>query len=143
MTYIIPAQFQPDGKILLISQEPPHQPRWGYLAEVENHEWIATLGGYRRDYPPIEDQGFLQFAQSLSDPAFYQAIAQAEPLSEVRAHRATANRLYHYEDIKLPNGLIAIGDSRCVLCPVYGQGMTVSALSSLILRRWLVQPQQR
>ncbi len=128
----------------MISQEPPHQPRLGYLAKVENHEWIATLGGYGRDYPPIEDQGFLQFAQSLSHPAFYQAIAQAEPLSEVRAHRATANRLYHYEDIELPDGLIAIGDSVCAFCPVYGQGMTVSALSSsLILRRWLVQPQQR
>ncbi|MBW4539460.1 MAG: monooxygenase [Myxacorys chilensis ATA2-1-KO14] len=141
--YRIPPQFQPDCKILLISHEPPHQPRLGYLAEVENQEWIATLGGYGRDYPPLQEQGFLQFARSLSDPAFYQAIAQAEPLSEVRAHRATANRLYHYEDIELPDGLIAIGDAVCALCPVYGQGMTVSAISSLILRRWLSQPQQR
>ncbi|MER3478429.1 MAG: monooxygenase, partial [Leptolyngbya sp. ERB_1_2] len=35
--------------------------------------------------------------------------------------------------------LIAIGDSVCALCPIYGQGMTVSALSSLVLRRWLEQ----
>jgi 2-polyprenyl-6-methoxyphenol hydroxylase-like FAD-dependent oxidoreductase len=141
--YRIPAEFQPHAKVLLISQEPPHQPRLGYLAAVENQEWIATLGGYGRDYPAIDEQGFLQFAQSLSHPAFYQAIALAEPLSEVIAHRATVNRLYHYEDIELPDGLIALGDSVCALCPVYGQGMTVSAMSSLILRRWLVQPQQR
>lgn len=141
--YRIPAEFQPHCKVLLISQEPPHQPRLGYLAEVENHEWIATLGGYGRDYPSLEDQGFLQFAQSLSHPAFYQAIAQAEPVSELQAHRATVNRLYHYENIKLPDGLVAIGDSVCALCPVYGQGMTVSAVSSLILRRWLQHQQRR
>jgi len=141
--YRIPAKMQPKGKILLISQEPPHQSRLGYLAQVENDQWIATLGGYGHDYPPIDDQGFLQFAQSLSDLTFYQAIVEAEPLSEVRVHRATANRMYHYEQIALPNNLIAIGDSVCALCPIYGQGMTVSALSSLVLRRWLEQSRSR
>ncbi|BAU10425.1 monooxygenase [Leptolyngbya sp. NIES-3755] len=137
--YRIPAEFQPDGKILLISQEPPNQPRLGYLAQVEADQWIATLGGYGQNYPPIEPQGFVEFAQSLDHPAFYRAIAQSEPLSEVRSHRATVNRMYHYEEIEMPKGLIAIGDSVCALCPVYGQGMTVSALSALVLRRWLEQ----
>lgn len=141
--YRIPLEFQPDGKILLISQNPPDQPRLGYLAAVEQQEWIATLGGYGQDYPPIEEQSFLQFAQSLADPTFYNSIAQAEPCSEIRAHRATANRLYHYESVDLPDGLIAIGDSVCALCPVYGQGMTVSAMSAMLLSCWLGQPQQR
>lgn len=141
--YRIPAKDQPNGKILLISQEPPDQPRLGYLAQVEADQWIATLGGYGRDYPPIDDRGFLQFAQSLSDPRFYQAIAQAEPLSEVRVHRATMNRMYHYEALEMPEGLIAIGDAVSALCPVYGQGMTVSALSALVLRRWLAQARSR
>jgi 2-polyprenyl-6-methoxyphenol hydroxylase-like FAD-dependent oxidoreductase len=110
---------------------------------VENQEWIATLGGYGQNYPPLENDGFLQFARHLADPAFYEAIAQAQPLSEIRAHRATANRLYHYEKIELPQGFIALGDSVCALCPVYGQGITVSARSALVLQRWLQQPQQR
>ena len=137
--YRIPIENQPDCKILLISQEPPDQPRLGYLAQVEADQWIATLGGYGQDYPPTDSEGFLQFAQSLADPTFYQAIVQSEPLSEVRSHRATVNRMYHYEEIAMPNGLIAIGDAVCALCPVYGQGMTVSALSALVLRRWLAQ----
>ncbi|MBW4524747.1 MAG: monooxygenase [Phormidium tanganyikae FI6-MK23] len=141
--YRIPIELQPKGKIVLISQVPPNQPRLGYLAAVEQQEWIATLGGYGQDYPPIEEQGFLKFAQSLPDPTFHNAIAQAEPCSEIRAHRATANRLYHYEDIRLPDGLIAIGDSVCALCPVYGQGMTVSAMSAILLSRWLSQPKQQ
>ncbi|MBD2082986.1 monooxygenase [Leptolyngbya sp. FACHB-17] len=135
--YRIPAEALPDAKIVLISQEPPDQPRLGYLAQVEADQWIATLGGYGRDYPPLNDQGFVKFAQTLSDSAFYQAIVHAEPLSEIQAHRATVNRLYHYENTKLPDGLIALGDAVCALCPIYGQGMTVSAMSSLVLRRWL------
>jgi 2-polyprenyl-6-methoxyphenol hydroxylase-like FAD-dependent oxidoreductase len=138
--YRLPASDQPVGKILLISQQPPHQTRLGYLAAVEHNEWIATLGGYGRDYPPSDDPGFLDFAQSLSNPEFYQAIHQAEPLSAIRSHRATANRLYHYEQIDLPDGFVAIGDAVCALCPIYGQGMTVSAISSLLLRDWLARP---
>jgi hypothetical protein len=42
--------------------------------------------------------------------------------------------------IELPSGFMAIGDSVCALCPIYGQGMTVSALSSLLLRDWLTRP---
>ncbi|MBE9010890.1 monooxygenase [Pseudanabaenaceae cyanobacterium LEGE 13415] len=137
--YRIPLKNQPDGKILLVSQEPPDQPRLGYLAQVEADQWIATLGGYGQDYPPNDHEGFLRFAQSLDDPAFYQAIVESEPLSEVQCHRATVNRLYHYEAVQMPKGLIAIGDSVCALCPIYGQGMTVSALSALVLRRWLEQ----
>ena len=138
--YRIPERSQPAGKILLIGHEPPQQPRLGYLAQVEDGEWIATLGGYERDYPPLHERGFLEFAQTLNDPAFYHAIESAQPISEIRAHRATANRRYHYERIALPDGLIAIGDAVCALCPVYGQGMTVSALSAIVLRRWLQQP---
>jgi 2-polyprenyl-6-methoxyphenol hydroxylase-like FAD-dependent oxidoreductase len=135
--YRIPALSQPNCKILLISQEPPHQKRLGYLAAVENNEWIATLGGYGQDYPPVDEAGFLDYAQSLSNSAFYRAIVQAEALTETIVHRATVNRLYHYEQIELPDGFVAIGDSVCALCPIYGQGMTVSALSALLLKDWL------
>ncbi|MEO0987554.1 MAG: monooxygenase, partial [Cyanobacteria bacterium J06639_14] len=104
--------------------------------------WIATLGGYGKDYPPLEQAGFLEFAHSLAHPAFYEAVKAAQPVTPIRAHRATANRFYHYEQIQMPHGFAAIGDAVCALCPVYGQGMTVSALSALILRDWLKQPVQ-
>lgn len=142
--YRIPASAAPASKVLLISHQPPDQPRLGYLAAVENGEWIATLGGYGQDYPPTEPQGFLEFAQTLPSPEFYQAVCAAEPTSDIRVHRATANRLYHFEAIELPGGFIALGDAVCALCPVYGQGMTVSAISAMALREWLAdQPQLR
>ncbi len=141
--YRIPENAHFPWKVMLIAQEPPDNPRLGYLAQVEDNQWISTLGGYERDYPPLEDEGFLNFARSLADSEFYDCIRQAEPLSELRAHRATANRLYHYEKIKLPRGFVALGDAVCALCPVYGQGMTVSALSAEVLANCLEMAQRR
>lgn len=135
--YQAPQDFQDGWKVMLISQQPPDGTRLGYLARIEQGQWIATLGGYGHDFPAIDDAGFLAFARSLPNPKFYEAIAAAEPISSIYAHRATANRWRHYEKVELPNGFIALGDAVCALCPVYGQGMTISALSSLVLRDWL------
>lgn len=135
----IPEGCSTDWKVLLVSQEAPHNPRLGYLAQVENNEWIATLGGYGKDYPPLEQAPFMEFARSLASPAFYEAIRDAQPVTQIKAHRATANRLYHYETLAMPRGFAAIGDAVCALCPVYGQGMTVSAISAMTLQKWLQQ----
>ena len=135
--YKEPKGFEAPWQVMLISQSPPNNTRLGYLARIEGGEWIATLGGYGGDFPPLDHSGFLEFARSLSSPKFFEAIENAEPTSPIIAHRATANRLYHYEKIGLPHGLIALGDAVCALCPVYGQGMTVSALGATVLRDWL------
>ena len=135
--YKLPDNLQPDWKVLLISQSPPKNTRLGYLARIENDELIATLGGYGKDFPPLDDRGFLEFARSLAQPDFHIAIANAVPTSPVYAHRATANRMRHYDKVELPQGFIALGDAVCALCPVYGQGMTVSALGAKTLQNWL------
>ena len=123
----------------MISQTPPEDTRLGYLAKIENDELIATLGGYGGDYPPLDDLEFLEFAQSLAQPDFYQAIANATPTSPIYAHRATVNRRRDYDKIELPTGFIALGDAVCALCPVYGQGMTVSALAAKTLQACLAK----
>lgn len=126
-----------EGKVILIPQVPPDNKRLGYLARIENGEWIATLGGYGRDFPPIDEYGFLEYARSLPNSKFYNFIKDAEPVSPIYAYRATTNRLRHYEKIQLPLGFVALGDAVCALCPVYGQGITVAALSAIVLRNCL------
>lgn len=135
-------QVQADWKVMLIDHSPPDRTRLGYMAQIEAGEWIVTLGGYGRDFPPIDNQGFLEFARSLPSPKLYEAIQHAEPVSPIYAHRATANRMHHYEKIMLPEGFICLGDAVCALCPVYGQGMTVSALAAIVLRDWLHEQSQ-
>ena len=139
--YREPEGFKSNWKVMLISHSPPNGKRLGYLAKIEDGEWIATLGGYGGDHPPTSDRGFLEFARSLPSLEFYEAIKDAKPTSRIYAHRATTNRLRHYEKIKLPEGFVCLGDAVCALCPVYGQGMTVSAIAATILRDWLNPPQ--
>lgn len=124
-------------KVMLINHEAPSQTRLGYLAKIEEDEWIATLGGYSQDYPPLDNAGFQAFARTLSNPEFFEFIQKAKPTSPIYAFRSTTNRLYHYERIILPRGYITLGDALCSLCPVHGQGMTVSGISALILQDWL------
>lgn len=132
--YKEPEGFQANWKIMLISASAPDHTRLGYLARIEGGKWVATLGGYGRDFPPTDDEGFLDFAHSLPSQKFYQVILQAEPISPTYAHRATVNRLRHYEKVTMPKGFIALGDAVCALCPVYGQGITVSALAAKTLK---------
>ncbi|MBE9062625.1 NAD(P)/FAD-dependent oxidoreductase [cf. Phormidesmis sp. LEGE 11477] len=137
--YRIPDRWDEDWKVLLVTHRPPKLTKLGYLARVENNELIATLGGYCQQYPPLEQSEFLAFAQQLPSARFHEVISHLSPISEIKAYRATANRLYRYERlVTMPNGFIAIGDSVCALCPAYGQGLTTSAMSALTLRDWLL-----
>ena len=91
----------------------------------------------------MDDRGFLEFARSLAQPDFYQAIADATPTSPIYAHRATANGRRDYNLIDLPTGFIAIGYAVCALCPIYGQGMTVRTLGAKTLEAWLAESSLR
>lgn len=139
--YKIPDGWNASWKVLLIGHEPPDNYQLGYLAQVENDTFIATLGGYEQQYPPLDDEGFLAFAQQLPAPDFYDAIAHATPVSPIKAYRSTANKLRRYDELAhMPNGFIALGDAVCALCPAYGQGLTTSGMGAIALRDWLASP---
>lgn len=136
--YEPPANWQADWKLTLCLPRPPYQPRAGVIQPVEGGRWLVTVAGVMRDYPPTDEEGFLQFAKSLSTSAIYDAIKNARPLTGIRGFRRTANRLRHFEKLPaLPRGFVAMGDSVCAANPIYGQGMTLASLSALDLGRWL------
>lgn len=112
----------------------PTNLRGAVLFPLESDTWIVTLAGFGRDYPPTDDEGFLEFARSLRSPVIYDAIKDAEPLTPAVATRSTANIWRHYERLpRWPEGFIALGDSVCAFNPVYGQGMSVAAKEALVL----------
>jgi 2-polyprenyl-6-methoxyphenol hydroxylase-like FAD-dependent oxidoreductase len=129
--YEQPEDFKENWKILLLMNRPPYQPRAGIIQPVEGNRWLVTVAGVMHDFPPTDEEGFLQFAKSLSSSLLYKTIEHARPLTRVAGYRKTENRLRGYHLLKrMPRGFVALGDSVCCTNPVYGLGMTVAGLEA-------------
>jgi len=121
---------------MLILGRPPGVTRLGVGFLVEGNELQVTLGGLFRDYPPDDEEGFLEFAESLEHPALFQVIHKATPTSAIFTYRFPAHVWNHYDRLSdLPENLLVMGDALCSFNPIYGQGMTVAALEAQILGR--------
>jgi 2-polyprenyl-6-methoxyphenol hydroxylase-like FAD-dependent oxidoreductase len=129
-----------DWKALIIYPTPPGGKRGGYVVPIENDCWIVTLVGWLRDYPPDNEQGFLDYAKSLPVPNLYEAIKDAEPVTPIVTHKFPASQRRHYEQMsRFPEGLVILGDAACSFNPIYGQGMTTAALEASTLNDYLCQ----
>jgi 2-polyprenyl-6-methoxyphenol hydroxylase-like FAD-dependent oxidoreductase len=135
--YRVPEDFAGDWTGVAVLPGWPETTRGGTLRRVEGDLWTAVLIGTGGDYPPTDPERFVSFAASLHSPAIHDAIKDAEPASPVYGYRRTANRLRHYERVRLPKNFLVAGDAACVLNPSYGQGMTAAALSAMALRECL------
>ncbi|HSZ31634.1 MAG TPA: FAD-dependent oxidoreductase [Pseudonocardiaceae bacterium] len=112
--------------------------RGGLILPVEDGQWIVTLSGTRGDEPPTDEAGFTTFAEGLRHPVIGQILSTAEPVTETRGSRSSANRRLHYECIeRWPGNLVVLGDAFAAFNPVYGHGMSSAALSAAALDRTL------
>ena len=118
-------------KAVYLQAQPPESSRMGILFPIEGDRWILTLQGAGGDRPPTSEDGFADFAASLRSRAIYEAISGAEPLTDAVGWANTANLRRHYDRAQLPDRLLAVGDSACAFNPVYGQGMTIGALTAV------------
>jgi hypothetical protein len=91
--------------------------------------------------PPIDEEGFIQWAHDLPDPTVYESLRIALPLTSIRGY-GPENHLRHFERMRRwPTGFIVTGDAFCAFNPIYGQGMTVSAMDATTLQRCLQEQQ--
>lgn len=136
--FAVPPGFTAGWRGLNISTNPRVGRRMGWLYPQEGGRWVVCLGGMTGDHPPTDEAGFLEFAASLRSPVLYEAIRDAEPVTPISGYRRTANHRRHYERMaRWPAGFVVIGDAVCAFNPIYAQGMTVAAVSSLTLDRCL------
>jgi len=113
----------------------------GVLFPVEHGRWVITMGGVSRQYPPTDEDGFMDaLSTRLRSPILAEAARIAEPISSVYGYRSMANRFRRYEKWQERlDGFVALGDAVCAFNPVYGQGMTTGTLSAAALEDCLKQ----
>ena len=136
--YQYPERFDGERKGINVQATPPEVTRGGALFPLEGNRLMVTLYGVGGDYPPTDEAGFMGFARSLRTPILYEAIRDAEPLSDISGYRDTANRRRHYEKLSCqPDNFLVTGDATCAFNPVYAQGMTTAALGAEALEECL------
>lgn len=142
--YETPDGFAEDWKVLLVQSRPPENNRAGASFVMENNLRVVTLVGVGKDYPPTDDQGFLDFARSLPTPRLAEFISHARPATPLYGYRIPYNRQIHYERMaRWPDGFVVLGDAVCSFNPTYGQGMTVSGEGVLALDACMREQRQR
>ena len=141
--YRQPVNWQADWHMMLLAATAPHDPRGGLIFPEENGVWVVMMAGANKDYPPTDEAGFQDYARSLG-PEFHEAVQAAEPISKVYGYRGTDSRWRHYEKLdRWPERFVVLGDAFCGFNPIYGQGMTIAALSAVALGQELKQANGR
>jgi 2-polyprenyl-6-methoxyphenol hydroxylase-like FAD-dependent oxidoreductase len=136
--YAIPTDVTAGWKIMFILPSAPDFPRGASLTPLEGDRWILTLNGAARDYPPTDEDGFLEFARSVRSPLLYEVLREAEPLTPIHGYQRTENIRRRYDKMPgMPARFIVLGDAACALNPVYAQGMTLAARQAAALDRSL------
>ena len=123
-----------DFRALLIYPNPPGERRAGAILPIEGGSVLAGVFGWCGERAEPNDASVMAYARSLPQPEVSEFLEHAERISDFSSYHFREARLRHYEELaQFPACTVVLGDALCSVDPVFGQGMTVAALSAQIL----------
>ncbi|GAB4196995.1 MAG: hypothetical protein OHK0022_14940 [Roseiflexaceae bacterium] len=135
--YRRPADAPRDTKLVMLQPHAPHGTRGAIMTTLEGDRWHLTLVGMAGDHAPTDEAGFQAYLRSLPCGLFGQLLRDAEPLTPIVGYRV-ANRERRYSELpRYLEGFVVMGDAVMALNPIYGQGMSVAAVSAATLAECL------
>lgn len=105
--------------------------RLAAVLPVEGDRWQVTLAGVHGDTAGSTDAAMREFAAGLPTPVVAGLLERCERVGDIETYRFPSSQRRHHEKIRAPlPGIVSLGDSACSFDPIYGQGMTSSALQA-------------
>jgi hypothetical protein len=127
-------QEAPDWHCLSAARTIEVPDRAAMMLRAENDHWGVALLASSSALLPVDDEAFLELASGLCDGELRKALARARPVTPIHKFGPVANRIVHYECLDAwPEGLVALGDSVCMLDPYFGLGMSAAARGAILL----------
>jgi 2-polyprenyl-6-methoxyphenol hydroxylase-like FAD-dependent oxidoreductase len=124
----------PQWKIVLTETNPPHSALKGVFVPLEDDRWYITIADHAA-VPRLQSWGdFISTVSNLKMQTLSQVLSHAQPIDTIRHFGFSANRWHHFEQIRLPRGVLPLGDALCRFNPSYGQGMASAAMQARLLR---------
>ncbi|KZB86021.1 hypothetical protein AVL48_27900 [Amycolatopsis regifaucium] len=133
------SSFDPEWLAILGGQAESGSSVGGVVLRVEHGLLHISFGSIARSEPvPADLAGLRDFADRLTAPVVAEALRRSTPTGPIRTFRVRSNTRRHYDRAReMPDGILALGDAASAANPIYGQGMSVAALSAAALGRVL------
>ena len=133
-----------NGDLAAIIPPTPTGKLGAVMLAQEGNRWTVTLAVHFGKAAPTDLAGFREFARNLHAPDIDSVIRTAEPIGEAQTYRFPSSLRKRYERLaSFPEGYLAFGDAISSFNPIYGQGMSSSALQSVALGECLAEGDTR